>query len=106
MLILRALRQEGLTFEYKEAADGEEALEIMQDFTPDAILCDWNMPRMNGITLLRELREKGNHVKFGFITSATTRGVREQAMSEGASFFVSKPFDAMELADVVRGVLG
>lgn len=105
MLVLRALRQEGFDFAYREAADGEDALQVLTEFTPDVILADWNMPKMNGITLLRELRTAGNKIPFGFVTSATTRGIRESAMEEGAAFFVSKPFDPMELADAVRGAL-
>ena len=50
---------EGLGFEVDEAADGAEALAWCASVMPDVILLDWNMPVMDGMTFLRQLRAQG-----------------------------------------------
>jgi two-component system, chemotaxis family, chemotaxis protein CheY len=47
---------EGLDFQISEAENGEEAIEACRDQIPDAILLDWNMPKMDGYEFLRALR--------------------------------------------------
>ena len=46
---------ESIPADIKEAADGEEALELIQSYQPDVVLCDINMPKMNGLELLKSL---------------------------------------------------
>ena len=105
-IVLRALRQAGFgghTFE--EASNGAEALQKIQAAAPDLVLADWNMPEMNGVELLQNLRESGNQVKFGFITSESTPEIRELALKSGASFLITKPFTADMLQTALAGVI-
>lgn len=93
MMIARTLKKAGFDgHSISQAGNGVEALKVIEDANPDVVLCDWNMPEMNGIELLRKLREDGNRVKFGFVTTETTNDVREMADELGVSFFITKPF--------------
>ena len=103
MIVKRTLRQADIAAEdIEEAGDGTEAIPVIDSFVPDLVLCDWNMPQMNGIDLLRHLRSTGNTVRFGFVTSEGTPDMRALAADEGAEFLIAKPFDA----DTFQQVLG
>jgi two-component system, chemotaxis family, chemotaxis protein CheY len=106
MIVRRTLRQAGFDdHEVEEAADGMEALKVMEGYQPDLILSDWNMPKLNGIDLLRKLREQSNPVHFGFVTSEGTDEMRATAKSCGALFLIAKPFDADTFKSIVGPVL-
>ncbi len=93
MIVLRTLRQAGFeNHTFEEHVNGAEALKAVQSAPPDLILSDWNMPEMNGIQLLTELRKLGNQVKFGFITSEASAEMKKLATDSGALFLITKPF--------------
>jgi len=93
LIVMRALRQAGFgDHTLVEAADGAEALALIQDSAPDLVLSDWNMPKMSGIDLLRALHEKHLMVKFGFVTSEVTAETKQMALDTGALFLITKPF--------------
>ncbi|MEM7762604.1 MAG: response regulator [Pseudomonadota bacterium] len=95
MMVLRTLRQSGFDSKsVKQAEDGADALEKIRADQPDLVIADWNMPNMTGIELLRTLREEGNKVDFGFLTTESTTKMRQTATEAGAKFLVSKPFTA------------
>ncbi|MCP3855964.1 MAG: response regulator [Actinomycetia bacterium] len=106
-LINRSIRQAGFkSATVVEAGDGAEAIQVAGAERPDVILADWNMPIMTGIEMLRNLRTQGNNVKVGFVTSESTPEVRAEASAAGASFFLSKPIDEVELERAIEGVVG
>jgi len=106
-IVVRTLRQAGFgDHDLIEAANGKEALEITKAENPDLVLSDWNMPEMNGIECLRQLRASGNDVKFGFVTSESTPEMKEQAEAAGALFFIVKPFSAERFDEVFAPILG
>jgi two-component system, chemotaxis family, chemotaxis protein CheY len=105
-LVVRAIRQAGFgEAEILEAEDGAEAVEVAEN-TPglDVILADWNMPNLTGIEMLKKLREGGNGVRVGFVTSESTGEIRAVAFEAGASFFLSKPVDGDQVADALNGL--
>jgi two-component system chemotaxis response regulator CheY len=103
MIVNRTLRQAGFEgHDVVEASNGKEAFEAIRGSAPDIVLADWNMPEMNGIDLLRALREAGITVRFGFVTSEATDEMKQTAREAGAEFFVTKPFTA----DTLREALG
>ena len=107
MIVLRTLRQSGLSIdEVLEAEDGAVALAAVPGFAPDLIMSDWNMPNMNGLEFLQNLRASGDTTTFGFITSESNPSMKEQAIAAGAAFLLTKPFDAERLAEVVGAVVG
>ncbi|MEQ8762604.1 MAG: response regulator [Planctomycetota bacterium] len=106
MIVRRTLRQAGFgEHSVEEAANGKEALGLVQNGTPDLILCDWNMPEMNGIDLLRNLNEAGTTVKFGFVTSEGTPAMHKLASDNGAMFFITKPFTVETFQEALNSVM-
>src|SRR5262245_10744749 len=86
---------EGLEFEIAEAEDGEQALEACRGKMPDAILLDWNMPKMDGYEFLRSLRKlpQGDHPKVVFCTTENDVAHIARALHAGANEYIMKPFD-------------
>lgn len=107
MIVKRTVKQAGYSdVEFLDAEDGSDALAKIDDFGPHLVLCDWNMPNMNGIDFLKKIRADGNAVKFGFVTSESTASMREAAREGGADFLVAKPFTAESFSTALQGVLG
>ena len=107
MIVKRTLKQAGFTgLTISEAPDGAEALKKVNEDCPDLIMCDWNMPVMNGIEFLKKLREEGNAVKFGFVTTESTEPMRALAREAGAQFLIAKPFTADSFEKALRPVIG
>ena len=86
---------EELQFQVAEAGDGAEALEMCSRIMPDAILLDWNMPVMDGLTFLKQLRktENGQSPIVVFCTTENDFVHITDALTEGASEYIMKPFD-------------
>ncbi|GAB2629604.1 response regulator [Paractinoplanes abujensis] len=106
-IVVRTLRQAGFgDHDLIEAANGQEAFDMVNSESPDLVLSDWNMPEMTGIEVLKKLRAAGNDVKFGFVTSESTPEMKEQADSAGALFFIVKPFSAERFDEVFAPILG
>ena len=84
-----------LAFEIVEAGDGAEALTRCQNKMPDAILLDWNLPVMDSVEFLREMRKlpSGNDPLVVFCGGAGDENEAEHALSVGANNYVAKPFD-------------
>src|SRR3546814_9862129 len=79
-IVIRTLRQAGHGgHEIVEAENGADAFTKIAETSPDLVLSDWNMPEMNGIDLLAQLRASGSPVPFGFVTS---EGRSEEHTSE------------------------
>jgi len=102
MIVKRSLRQVGYPDDgMQEADNGSQALAAIKADRPDFVLCDWNMPEMSGIELLKALRSEGIDVKFGFITSIATPEIRQEAEAEGALFVIGKPFAPEKLKEAL-----
>jgi two-component system chemotaxis response regulator CheY len=86
---------EGLDFQIAEAENGEEAIEACRQQIPDAILLDWNMPKMDGYDFLRALRRlpDGDKPKVVFCTTENDVAHIARALHAGANEYIMKPFD-------------
>jgi two-component system, chemotaxis family, chemotaxis protein CheY len=86
---------EGLDFQISEAENGEEAIETCKTQLPDAILLDWNMPKMDGYDFLRVLRRLpgGDKPKVVFCTTENDVAHIARALHAGANEYIMKPFD-------------
>jgi two-component system, chemotaxis family, chemotaxis protein CheY len=86
---------EGLDFQIAEAENGEEAIEACRVEIPDAILLDWNMPKMDGYDFLRALRRLpgGDKPKVVFCTTENDVAHIARALHAGANEYIMKPFD-------------
>lgn len=100
---------EDLGFEVAEAGDGAEALAWARTAMPDAILLDWNMPVMNGLEFLRRLRQEpgGTDPRVIFCSVENDLDRIREALDEGASEYIMKPFDGDIVASklALAGVL-
>lgn len=85
----------GRAYLVSEAGNGAEALDCCRDAMPAGILLDWNMPVMDGLAFLRELRSLpgGGGPKVLFCTSESDFSKIESAIEAGADEFIMKPFD-------------
>ena len=94
-MVARKILEE-LSFETREAADGQEALDACKEKLPDAVLLDWNMPVMNGIEFLRELRALpgGDAPIVVFCTTENDIQHIQEAIEAGANEYIMKPFDS------------
>lgn len=91
-----------------EAEDGVDALNKLSGETVDMVVTDLNMPNMDGLELIREIREDGRH-RFTPIVMLTTESSEEKKQAgrtAGASGWIVKPFKPEQLLKVVKMVLG
>lgn len=104
-VLTRALRQAGLDVgDVLEAGDGLEALNMIgQGF--DLVLCDWNMPNMNGIDFVAAARAQGFTAPIVMVTTEAGSERVQQASAAGASGFVTKPFTPERLGEALTPVL-
>ena len=86
---------ESLEFQIVEAENGEQAFATCQRELPDAILLDWNMPKMDGYEFLRILRRLpgGDRPKVVFCTTENDVPHIARALQAGANEYIMKPFD-------------
>lgn len=90
-ILMRSLRQAGLPGRLLEAGDGHEALEVARTHDPDLVLCDWDLPGLDGLTLLAALRAAGNDVPVGMVSVTRSAEMAARATRAGALCLVAKP---------------
>jgi CheY-like chemotaxis protein len=95
-------------FEVIEARNGLEALEKAQQTTPDLIILDIKMPRLNGYETCRRLKEiEGlREVPVIFLSAKGQRQEIEEGMNLGAAGYILKPFAPEDLVSKVQEILG
>ena len=86
-------------FEVREAPDGPQALAVLQDWTPDAILIDVMMPGMDGFSLCRTIREQPatRHIPVLFLSARGHARDTDEGLKAGASAYLIKPFSPLQL---------
>ena len=103
-IVERTLRQAGLSIaQVLEAGNGAEALAAVEEHKVDLILCDINMPVMDGLEFVKRLArvENGKGVPVVMITTEGSEGHVLQALSAGASDYIRKPFTADQVKEHV-----
>ncbi len=101
---LRHLAQT-LSYDTQEAVDGQDALKTIENSsTFDLALVDWDMPVMNGLELVKNLRSNPNHssMKIMMVTSQTGMDHVTQALQSGADDYLMKPVDQGMLEEKLR----
>ena len=93
-------------YEFVEADDGEESLELARSVRPDVILLDMMMPRRSGLEVLTELRRDEDLANTRVIVLTAQPATREQALRAGADVVMVKPFEPGQIAAAVEEVLG
>ncbi len=107
-IVERSLRQAGLAIsQVVEAGNGAEALVAVQNNDLDLILCDINMPVMDGLEFVKQLSqvEKAKAIPVVMITTEGSEGHVVQALSAGARGYIRKPFTPDQVKEHVLPVL-
>jgi two-component system chemotaxis response regulator CheY len=92
----------------EEAVDGLDGLNKLKAGEYDLVVTDLNMPNMDGLTMIRELRKLPAHtgVPVIFLTTESDGELKAQAKAAGATGWLTKPFDPENLVKIARKVLG
>ncbi|WP_250656679.1 response regulator [Alkalimarinus coralli] len=107
-LVKRTVRNSFPNITLEEAVNGKKAQSMMDRGVFDLILCDWEMPEMSGLELLRWARQHDTYKKTPFIM-ITSRGDRDhvmEAVKEGVSGYLGKPFSPEQLSGRIVKALG
>lgn len=96
------------SFELIEAVDGQDALNKLKETKVDLIVSDMNMPNMDGISFIKNVKNDPNH-KFTPIIMLTTESQEEkkkEGLSAGARAWLTKPFNPDELVSTIQKMIG
>jgi two-component system, chemotaxis family, chemotaxis protein CheY len=98
---------EGAGYKVMQAADGVEALTIAKTSNADLVLTDVNMPRMDGLSLVRELRALANYkfVPMLVLTTESGNDTKLRGKEAGATGWIVKPFNPEQLLATIARVL-
>ncbi|HET9281248.1 MAG TPA: response regulator [Candidatus Angelobacter sp.] len=93
--------------EIVEAKDGQEALERIAGTVPDIVLLDINMPVLDGLSVIRKIREQSqyDHIPFIAITAYAMKNDRERILAAGFSAYVAKPIDPITFLAELRKLM-
>jgi DNA-binding response OmpR family regulator len=86
-------------------SDGEEGLYLAEQFTPDAIVLDVILPTLDGLSLLKKLRQKGINIPVLLLTTQSSVEHKVEGLNLGADDYLPKPFDHEELVARLRSIL-
>ncbi len=88
-----------------EAGDGVEALRVLRQVRPDLMLVDWNMPNMDGLTLIKTIRETDKDLPIIMCTTEAEKSRVLEAIKAGVNNYVVKPFTAETMAEKIEQTL-
>lgn len=105
-MVVFSLRAAG--YQVSEAVDGVDGLEKAKLQVFDLVLTDQNMPKMDGLTLIQELRKLSEYsrVPVLMLTTESSNEMKLAGKAAGATGWLVKPFDPQKLTEVVRKVIG
>lgn len=94
-------------YEVIEATDGQEGLEKAKSSMVNLVLTDQNMPRMDGLTLIKSLRALPQYatVPILMLTTESSDAMKAQGRAAGATGWMVKPFDPQKLLEVIKKVI-
>jgi DNA-binding NtrC family response regulator len=95
----------GWGFDVETAADGEQALQQIENFHPGIVLTDLVMPKMGGLDLLRKLQELGDPITTVILTAQGTVETAVEAIKQGAYDYLTKPVDLQRLKILLSKIL-
>ena len=103
-----AFTLKGAGYDVVEAVDGQDGLDKAKSKTINLVLTDQNMPKMDGLTLIKSLRALPQYKTVPILMLTTEAGdaMKAQGKAAGATGWLVKPFDPQKLLDVVKKVLG
>ncbi len=103
ILLNEVLQKEG--YDTYQAANGLQALEIVQENVPDLILLDMKIPGMDGIEILKRVKALHPNMKVIIMTAYGELDMIQEAMDLGAMTHFAKPFDIVDIREAVKKYL-
>jgi DNA-binding response OmpR family regulator len=103
--LIRSILEQDSRFEVEEAANGREALNLIQVESFDLIITDLFMPEMNGRELITKLREESYKIPIIVISGLLNELLKKQLTENGALCAIDKPFEPDQLLNTVRDSL-
>jgi DNA-binding response OmpR family regulator len=97
------LEEEG--YRVEAAYDGASALDLLHASEYDVLILDWNLPKTSGVTLLKEIRHRGNLTPVLLLTSRGDLKDKTEGLDAGADDYLTKPFESEELTARLRALL-
>ena len=103
-----ALTLKGAGYDVVEAVDGQDGLDKAKSQSINLVLTDQNMPKMDGLTLIKSLRALPQYKTTPILMLTTEAGdaMKAQGKAAGATGWLVKPFDPQKLLEVVKKVIG
>ncbi len=101
-VLARGLREHGYVID--AVADGSEAVLYAQTYEYEVIVLDWRMPKVDGMTVLTRLRQRGTRTPILMLTARDTHADRVAGLDAGADDYLTKPFDFSELLARIRAL--
>ncbi|MGE5405317.1 MAG: response regulator [Acidobacteriota bacterium] len=92
-------------YEVTVAADGRESLDKVRESIPDIILMDMKMPNMNGLEASQEIFKIKSDIPIIMMTAYGEMEIVQKALEIGVKKYITKPFDIIDLRNMVRDVL-
>lgn len=108
-IIIRAIKASGFTdAEFLEAGNGKEALELLNNEWLDLVITDYNMPDMNGMELIQEMKKDDilNAIPVLVVTTEGSKVKVEEFIEKGAAGYVKKPFTPEVIRSELVKILG
>ena len=103
LLASYSLREAG--FSVIEAKNGLEALDTLRDERIDLLITDMNMPDLDGLGLIKKVRENDREIPILILTTSTEKGKKLEGQASGASAWLSKPFTASQIREVASRLI-
>ena len=90
------------------AIDGKNALDLLMEHKIDLILSSLNLAKVNGLELIRALKNHSGlkHIPFIVVTTDISKDIFKEAMKTGAAGYIIKPYTPTDLADIIESVMG
>lgn len=89
-----------------EAKDGQDALGLYKEHSPDIVLLDITMPVVDGLEALGNIMEHDNDASIIIVSSLGNKEMIKEALKKGAKQFITKPFQPDHVAMIIRSVAG
>jgi len=85
--------------------NGVEALDLLKTFTPDAMLLDIKMPKIHGMEILKQIKKLKPRLPVIIVTGYQSVEMAQEALKNGASDYIPKPFESQQILKAVSDVL-
>ncbi len=104
-ILAQALSFSGMELVKLEAEDGEKALELFKTNSIDLVITDINMPKMDGLTLIAEIRKLSKTIPILVLTTESKDTLKQQALYMGATGWIVKPFKPAQIISLLKETL-